>query len=161
MRADYFAAQRAGLPGARRACLRARALGLLKLTRAMALQSLTEEQARGARALLRGGRAGQRPRRPGDLHRRAARAHAGRRRASTSSQSIDELGELARGGAEALAPHAHSPGFLGLRALACEAFYSDFVAPGRDATGAWDEIDFHPRAAAFLQKDWSYLGIEG
>ncbi len=76
-------------------------------------------------------------------------------------QSIGELGELARGGADALAPHAHSPGFLGLRALACEAFYSDFVAPGRDATGAWDEIDFHPRAAAFLQKDWSYLGIEG
>ena len=76
-------------------------------------------------------------------------------------ESIGELGELARGGAEALAPHAHSPGFLGLRALACEAFYSDFVAPGRDATGAWDEIDFHPRAAAFLQKDWSYLGIEG
>jgi hypothetical protein len=76
-------------------------------------------------------------------------------------ESIGELGELARGGAAALAPHAHSPGFLGLRALACEAFYSDFVAPGRDATGAWDEIDFHPRAAAFLQKDWSYLGIEG
>jgi len=76
-------------------------------------------------------------------------------------ESIGELGELARGGAEALAPHAHSPGFLGLRALACEAFYSDFVAPGRDATGAWDEIDFHPRTAAFLAKDWSYLGIEG
>ena len=75
--------------------------------------------------------------------------------------SIGELGELARGGAEALAPHAHSPGFLGLRALACEAFYSDFVAPGRDVAGAWDEIDFHPRTAAFLQKDWSYLGIEG
>ena len=76
-------------------------------------------------------------------------------------ESIEDLGELARGGAQALAPHAHSPGFLGLRALACEAFYSDFVAPGRDVRGAWDEIDFHPRAAAFLQKDWSYLGIEG
>jgi hypothetical protein len=75
--------------------------------------------------------------------------------------AIDELGEVARGGHEALAPHAHSPAFLGLRALACEAFYSDFVAPGRDAEGAWDEIDFHPRAAAFLEKDWSYLGIGG
>jgi len=75
--------------------------------------------------------------------------------------SIETLGELARGGAEAIAPHAHSPEFLHLRALAAEAFYSDFVAPGRDATGAWDEIDFHPPAAATLHKDWSYLGIEG
>ena len=75
--------------------------------------------------------------------------------------SIEQLGEIARGGAPALAPHAATPGFLGLRALACEAFYSDFVAPGRDVAGAWDEIDFHPRAAAFLQKDWSYLGIDG
>ncbi|HLK46194.1 MAG TPA: hypothetical protein VKT18_09390 [Acidimicrobiales bacterium] len=73
--------------------------------------------------------------------------------------SIEELGELARGGREALEPHARSPGFLGLRALACEAFYSDFVAPGRDAAGAWDEIDFHPWTARFLRKDWSYLGI--
>ncbi len=75
--------------------------------------------------------------------------------------SIERLGELARGGTEAIAPHAHSPEFLHLRALAAEAFYSDFVAPGLDATGAWDEIDFHPPAAATLHKDWSYLGIEG
>lgn len=75
--------------------------------------------------------------------------------------SIESLGELARGGAEAIAPHAHSPEFLQLRALAAEAFYSDFVAPGREASGAWDEIDFHPPAAATLHKDWSYLGIEG
>jgi hypothetical protein len=29
------------------------------------------------------------------------------------------------------------------------------------AHGAWDEIDFHPPAAALLRKDWSYLGIPG
>jgi hypothetical protein len=75
--------------------------------------------------------------------------------------SIEELGELATGGPDAIAPHALSPGFLQLRALAVEAFYSDFVAPGRDATGAWQEIDFNPPAAAALHKDWSYLGIEG
>lgn len=75
--------------------------------------------------------------------------------------AIEALGEVAQGGAEALAPHALSPDFLTLRALAIEAFYSDFVAPGRDATGAWDEIGFHPPAAAALHKDWSYLGIEG
>ena len=75
--------------------------------------------------------------------------------------SIESLGEVAQGGAQALAAHSHSPDFLHLRALAVEAFYSDFVAPGRDVTGAWDEIDFHPPAAAALHKDWSYLGIDG
>jgi hypothetical protein len=75
--------------------------------------------------------------------------------------SIETLGAVAQGGAEALAPHALTPDFLLLRALAIEAFYSDFVAPGVDAEGAWDEIDFHPPSAASLRKDWSYLGIEG
>jgi hypothetical protein len=60
-----------------------------------------------------------------------------------------------------LADHLGTPDFLWVRALAIEAFYSDFVAPGRDVAGAWDEIDFHPRTAAFLEKDWSYLGIGG
>jgi len=75
--------------------------------------------------------------------------------------SIESLGAIASAGADALAPHALSPGFLMLRALAVEAFYSDFVAPGREVAGAWDEIDFHPPAAAALHKDWTYLGIEG
>ena len=73
--------------------------------------------------------------------------------------AIAELGELARAGAEALATRAATPEFLGLRALAVEAFYSDFVAPGLDVTGAWTEIDFRPPLAARLRKDWSYLGI--
>jgi hypothetical protein len=46
-----------------------------------------------------------------------------------------------------------------VRALACEAFYSDFVAPGAPGPGAWAEIDFAPPLAARLQKDWSYLGV--
>jgi hypothetical protein len=75
--------------------------------------------------------------------------------------AIERLGESARGGAEAIAEHAHDPDFLMLRAMAVQAFYSDFVAPGREASGAWDEIDFHPPAAAALHKDWSYLGIDG
>ena len=73
--------------------------------------------------------------------------------------AIDSLGEVARGGADALAQHAATPEFLGLRALVVEAYYSDFVASGRDAPGAWAEIGFDPPAAAFLRKDWSYLGI--
>ena len=54
---------------------------------------------------------------------------------------------------------AGTPEFLHVRALAIEAFYSDFVAPGVDATGAWEEIDFNTPLATRLAKDWSYLGI--
>ena len=57
------------------------------------------------------------------------------------------------------AAHAGTPDFLWVRALAIEAFYSDFVAPGVDATGAWTEIDFNTPLATRLAKDWSYLGI--
>jgi hypothetical protein len=52
-----------------------------------------------------------------------------------------------------------TPEFLQVRALAIEAYYSDFVAPGVDATGAWAEIDFNTPLATRLAKDWSYLGI--
>jgi hypothetical protein len=55
--------------------------------------------------------------------------------------------------------HLGTPEFLWVRALAIEAFYSDFVAPGADATGAWAEIDFNTPLATRLAKDWSYLGI--
>jgi hypothetical protein len=55
--------------------------------------------------------------------------------------------------------HAGSPEFLQVRALAIEAFYSDFVAPGVDAESAWSEIDFNTPLATRLAKDWSYLGI--
>ena len=65
---------------------------------------------------------------------------------------------LAEGG---IAAAAGTPDFLWIRALAIEAFYSDFVAPGRAAEGAWAEIDFAPPQAARLAKDWSYLGIVG
>jgi hypothetical protein len=58
-----------------------------------------------------------------------------------------------------LGEHAGTPDFLHVRALAIEAFYSDFVAPGVDATGAWTEIDFNTPQATRLAKDWSYLGI--
>jgi hypothetical protein len=75
--------------------------------------------------------------------------------------SIESLGEVAQGGVDALAAQARTPEFLHLRALAIEAYYSDFVAPGVNEPGAWDEIDFHPPAAALLRKDWSYMGIQG
>jgi hypothetical protein len=73
--------------------------------------------------------------------------------------AIDALGPAAQGGADALAEHELSPEFQLMRALACEAFYSDFVAPGAPGPGAWEEIDFRPPQAARLHKDWSYLGV--
>lgn len=73
--------------------------------------------------------------------------------------SIDALQEPAQTGVDGLAEHVFTPEFQFVRALACEAFYSDFVAPGVDAHGAWEEIDFKPPLAARLAKDWSYLGV--
>jgi hypothetical protein len=68
----------------------------------------------------------------------------------------DAFASIARDG---IAAHAATPQFLQIRALAIEAYYSDFVAPGVDATGAWEEIDFNTPLARRLAKDWSYLGI--
>jgi hypothetical protein len=73
--------------------------------------------------------------------------------------AFDELSGPAAEGREALAGHALSPAFQVVRALACEAFYSDFVAPGAAGPGAWQEIDFSSPLAARLNKDWSYLGV--
>jgi hypothetical protein len=74
--------------------------------------------------------------------------------------AFDALAEAAAAGSEALAAHAYTPDFMAVRALACEAFYSDYVAPGAPGPGAWEEIDFRPPLAARLDKDWSYLGAE-
>jgi len=73
--------------------------------------------------------------------------------------SIDALSPAAEGGADALAEHERTPEFAFVRALAIEAYYSDFVAPGRDAEGAWKAIDFNSPLATRLNKDWSYLGV--
>jgi hypothetical protein len=72
--------------------------------------------------------------------------------------AIDKLAPAAAEGADALAQHVFTAEFALVRALAIEAFYSDFVAPGLDATGAWKEIDFNSPLARRLDKDWSYLG---
>jgi hypothetical protein len=73
--------------------------------------------------------------------------------------SIDALAPAAAQGADALAEQAQTPEFGLLRALAIEAYYSDFVAPGKEGPGAWTEIDFNSPLATRLDKDWSYLGI--
>jgi DNA-binding transcriptional ArsR family regulator len=73
--------------------------------------------------------------------------------------AVDALEQPASAGD--LSEHALTPEFMAVRALACEAFYSDFVAPGAPGPGAWNEIDFRPPLAARLNKDWSYLGVTG
>jgi hypothetical protein len=74
-------------------------------------------------------------------------------------EAIDALAPAAEGGADALAERARTPEFGFIRALAVEAYYSDFVAPGNDGPGAWAEIDFNSPLATRLDKDWSYMGI--
>ena len=71
--------------------------------------------------------------------------------------AVDLLGEAVAQSPEALAARAGTPEFLQLRALAIEAFYSDFVAPTATGPGAWREIDFNTPLALRLDKDWSYL----
>jgi hypothetical protein len=73
--------------------------------------------------------------------------------------AIDKLAPAADDGVEALEEHVNTPEFGFVRALAIEAYYSDFVEPGRDASGAWAEIDFNSPLAMQLKKDWSYLGV--
>ena len=68
--------------------------------------------------------------------------------------SIEELDA-----ADDLGALAHTPGFGLVRALAIEAYYSDFVAPGHDAPGAYAEIDFNTPLATRIRKDWSFMGI--
>lgn len=75
--------------------------------------------------------------------------------------SIDALAEPAAGGPETLRAVALTPPFLHIRALAIEAFYSDFVAPGASGPSAYEEIDFHSPLAMRIAKDWSYLGVTG
>ena len=73
--------------------------------------------------------------------------------------AIDTLAPHAGGGEEALAPLAPTPEFQMIRAMAAEAYYSDFVAPGAEGPGAWQEIGFVFPLATKVVKDWSYLGV--
>jgi hypothetical protein len=73
--------------------------------------------------------------------------------------AFDTLAAAAEHDGSALATHVLTPAFQLVRALACEAFYSDFVAPGAAGPGAWQEIDFAPPVATRFVKDWSYLGV--
>ncbi len=72
---------------------------------------------------------------------------------------FEALADCVPGGEDALRERQFTPEFGAVRAMACEAFYSDFVAPGVDAAGAYEEIDFRFPLADRINKDWSYLGV--
>jgi hypothetical protein len=74
----------------------------------------------------------------------------------TRAAAVEAFATVAKG---EIAAQVGTREFGWVRALAIEAFYSDFVAPGVDAQGAWAEIDFNTPLATRLNKDWSYLGI--
>ncbi|MGA3308854.1 MAG: hypothetical protein ABSD08_09605 [Xanthobacteraceae bacterium] len=73
-------------------------------------------------------------------------------------QAIDAIAAAIASGV--LAQQERTPQFALMRALAIEAYYSDFVAPGFAGPGAWAEIDFQPPRSVDLDRDWSYLGIQ-
>jgi hypothetical protein len=73
--------------------------------------------------------------------------------------SIDALAGPVADGPEALGAVALTPPFLQVRALAIEAFYSDFVAPDASGPSAYEEIDFHSPLAMRIAKDWSFMGV--
>ncbi len=58
-----------------------------------------------------------------------------------------------------LADFARTPAFLRVRALAIEAYYSDFLALDAPGPGAYRRIGFEFPLADRVRKDWSYLGI--
>jgi hypothetical protein len=75
------------------------------------------------------------------------------------ARAVASFESLAGRDGDALREVELTPEFQLARALACEAFYSDFVAPGAPGPGAWAEIDFNSPLATRLHKDWSYLGV--
>jgi len=80
---------------------------------------------------------------------------------SAALAALDALADAAGGGADALTERAATPEFLMVRALAIEAYYSDFVAPGAEGPGAWEEIDFRFSLADRIKHDWSFMGVPG
>ena len=77
--------------------------------------------------------------------------------APVQTQALTAIDTLAAAGS--LADQERTPEFALVRALAIEAYYSDFVAPGRDAPGAYADIDFNSPLARRIDKDWSFMGI--
>jgi hypothetical protein len=88
-----------------------------------------------------------------------AMADEGTRAAALAA--IDALAGISGEGAEGIGEAALTQEFQMVRALAIEAYYSDFVAPGAEGPGAWEEIDFRFPLADRIKHDWSFMGVPG
>jgi hypothetical protein len=71
--------------------------------------------------------------------------------------AISSLEPVLEAGESYLEEAQFMPAFQWVRALALEAYYSDFRPPGYAGPTAWDEIDFNSPLARRLDKDWSFL----
>lgn len=71
-------------------------------------------------------------------------------------RAIGELEPLADR-ADELAAAANTPAFGRLRALAVQAYYGDYLAPGNTGPTGHEVIGFAPPQALRLRKDWSFL----
>ena len=74
---------------------------------------------------------------------------------------FEALADCVEGGEDAVRERQFTPEFGAVRAMACEAYYSDFVAPRAAGPGAYEEIGFRFPLADRVKKDWSYLGVTG
>jgi hypothetical protein len=72
--------------------------------------------------------------------------------------AVSALADVTDAGAEAEGSHASTAGFLRIRALALEDFYSGFVAKDASGPDASEEVDFSSPLATCLAKGWNYLG---
>jgi hypothetical protein len=62
------------------------------------------------------------------------------------------------GGEDFVRERMFTPEFPMLRALAVEAFYSDWAPPDYEGPRAWEQIGYDHPLAMRLDKDFSYLG---
>ena len=75
--------------------------------------------------------------------------------------AFDALERPAADGADALAEHEFTPEFSSSARSPARPSTATSSRPGAPGPGAWEEIDFKPPLAARLDKDWSYLGVDG
>ena len=101
----------------------------------VALRTLDERRAAALETTLRADRPRLGPRRLRSSTSTRCWRGCRPRCATHALEAIDALAPAAEGGADALAERARTPEFGFIRALACEAYYSDFVAPGKRGPG--------------------------
>ena len=78
--------------------------------------------------------------------------------AAAAAAAVNALADVTDAGAAAEGTHASTAGFLRIRALALEDFYSGFVAEDASGPDASAEVDFSSPLATHLAKGWNYLG---